>query len=168
MAECPYCGWDAPSVGAEIDHMNASHPEVIRERLERAGLLGADEAVYGFSVVDEHGQRIDPRLIRPATPQAMYPVHMTLDELRQTMVFIERQAVENAWDEFNYNPVVSILVRDAGPESMLSASWIEFSIGGDKYAIWRGTMAVYRVDQHGAVEDDPLIGPDERSDDSGR
>ena len=135
--------------------------------MQRAGLLSADEAVYGFSVIDEHGKRIDPRLIHPATPQAMYASHLTLNELRQTIVFIERQAVEAAWDELSYNPVVSILVRDAGPESMLPAAWIEFSIGDNKYAIWRTTMDLYRVGPDGAVEDDPIIRND-RSDDSGR
>jgi hypothetical protein len=36
--KCPYCDFEANDVQEEIDHMNAKHPEIIRERLEKAGM----------------------------------------------------------------------------------------------------------------------------------
>lgn len=48
-------------------------------------------------------------------------------------------------------PLREILPQPAGP-------WvcIDF-VDGSKFAIWKNTGAVYRVDEHGAVEDDPII-----------
>jgi hypothetical protein len=36
--KCPYCDFEAADTQEEIDHMNAEHPEIIHERLEKAGL----------------------------------------------------------------------------------------------------------------------------------
>jgi hypothetical protein len=50
MARCPYCTYETPEpdegsrdvqVWQEVSHMNAEHPDIIRERLESAGLLDA-------------------------------------------------------------------------------------------------------------------------------
>lgn len=38
MSDCPYCGAHADTVPEEIAHMEAQHPDVIRRRLEGAGL----------------------------------------------------------------------------------------------------------------------------------
>ena len=73
---------------------------------------------------------------------------------------IERLAADEAWDNFRFATDVSILVRDRGPESKIKAPWIEISVGGKQYAIWRNTMALYGVDEHGAVNDDPIFSND--------
>jgi hypothetical protein len=36
-SNCPYCGEEATDAWAEIAHMEAHHPEIIRERREKAG-----------------------------------------------------------------------------------------------------------------------------------
>jgi uncharacterized Zn finger protein (UPF0148 family) len=36
--KCPYCDFEAEDAHAEIAHMETRHPEIIRERLEKAGL----------------------------------------------------------------------------------------------------------------------------------
>lgn len=36
--KCPYCDYVAASVAHEIAHMETVHPEIIRERLEKAGM----------------------------------------------------------------------------------------------------------------------------------
>jgi hypothetical protein len=38
MQTCPYCGAQAENGWAEIAHMEAAHPEIIRQRLRAAGL----------------------------------------------------------------------------------------------------------------------------------
>jgi hypothetical protein len=43
MSRCPYCDAEAPDPLAEIAHMEAEHPEVIDERLERAGFVRVGE-----------------------------------------------------------------------------------------------------------------------------
>jgi hypothetical protein len=51
MAKCPYCEYETPEPDdgdagvrgwQEVSHMQAEHPEIIRERLEKSGLLDAD------------------------------------------------------------------------------------------------------------------------------
>ena len=50
MAKCPYCTYETPEpdsgdrgvqVWQEVSHMNAEHPDIIKERLEKYGLLDA-------------------------------------------------------------------------------------------------------------------------------
>ena len=50
MSKCPYCNYETPEpddgdpgfrAWQEVGHMNAEHPDIIKERLERAGLLDA-------------------------------------------------------------------------------------------------------------------------------
>lgn len=51
MAKCPYCEYETPEPDdgdagvrgwQEVAHMNVEHPEIIRERLAKYGLLDAD------------------------------------------------------------------------------------------------------------------------------
>ena len=39
---CPYCDHQAADARAEIAHMEAEHPEIIRARLEDAGFVHSD------------------------------------------------------------------------------------------------------------------------------
>lgn len=39
MNRCPYCGAEARTGWAEVKHMETEHPEIIAERLERAGFV---------------------------------------------------------------------------------------------------------------------------------
>jgi hypothetical protein len=50
MAKCPYCPYETPEPDdgdpgvrgwQEVGHMNAEHPDIIRQRLEKYGLLDA-------------------------------------------------------------------------------------------------------------------------------
>lgn len=134
---CPYCGEVVDSTREEIAHMSEVHPGIVSQRLVDAGIHPDEIADY----------RTGPDL----------PSFMTLSEMRVVNVLIERLAVEETWDNFQFNTEVSILVRDRGAESKLKAPWIEISVGGRQYAIWRATMALYEVDEHGAVKDDPIF-----------
>ena len=141
--------------------MNAAHPEVVRQRLEAAGLLEVDQSLYGFSVVDERGQRVDPRSIS-ASPeyQADYrtgpdlPSHLTMREFGILFIFVTRFAVGDGG--LGEDEQISILVRDRGPGSTLPAAWIEFSVGERSFAFWRKTMDLYEVGPDGAVGDEPI------------
>jgi hypothetical protein len=132
--ECPYCAFVAHSTSEEVAHMSTAHPEEVNRRLAQAGIP---------EVVD---YRQGPDL----------PSYLTLLEWRQVAIWIERYAVEQAWDLHQYNPQISILVRDRGEGSAMPAAWIEFSVGEQQFAIWRNTGDLYRVGQDGAVEDDPI------------
>jgi uncharacterized ferritin-like protein (DUF455 family) len=48
MARCPYCAYETPEPDdgdsfvrgwQEVAHMNLDHPDIIKERLEKAGIL---------------------------------------------------------------------------------------------------------------------------------
>lgn len=52
MSECPYCGATVATVADEVAHMNAEHPEVIVERLRKAGL---------HAEADDLQERLDAR-----------------------------------------------------------------------------------------------------------
>ena len=163
---CPYCGALAVDIADEINHMNAAHPDVVRDRLERAGLLSHDRSMYGFSVVDAAtGERIDPRDIKPPDDYVAdyrtgpdLPSFLTLGELQTLLVFVMKFAVEqHSPQEVDYNKLlVGIHVRDRGPGSTMPASWIEFSLGDKDYAFWRATMDLYEVGPDGAVAEDPI------------
>jgi hypothetical protein len=147
---CPHCGYVASSIADEVAHMEGEHRDVIAERLRVAGM-------EPYEVIDA---RSGPDL----------PSFMTLSEFRIVHVLIEWLAI-NRVDrsnppldyDFVGNPQVSILVRDRGRgvRPHVGASWIEISVDGKQYAIWRATMALYEVDEHGAVKDDPISSPDD-------
>ena len=165
---CPYCGALAVDIADEISHMNAAHPDVVRDRLERAGLLSHDRSMYGFSVVDAAtGERIDPRDIKPPDDYVAdyrtgpdLPSFLTLGELQLVLSFAFKFALEQSElpdvesGEIN-KTLVGIHVRDRGPGSTMPASWVEFSVGDKDYAFWRNTMDLYEV-HDGAVDEDPI------------
>lgn len=132
LKQCPYCGYGVESAQDEINHMNASHPEIIAERLRAAGI---DVAV---------DYRNGPDL----------PSIMTLTEFRQMMVFIEHYAAKFPSEDIE----IGVLVRDRGRnETRMMSPWIEFSVGKREFAMWRSTMALYEVDPvTGVVHDEPL------------
>ena len=39
MSDCPYCGQPAADVQEEVAHMQAAHPDIIRERLGAIGIV---------------------------------------------------------------------------------------------------------------------------------
>jgi len=41
--KCPYCDFLAVTIRAQVEHMDDKHPEIVHERLRRAGLLDWDE-----------------------------------------------------------------------------------------------------------------------------
>lgn len=151
---CPHCGYVASSVADEVAHMEDNHRDVIAERLRVAGM-------EPYEVIDvRHGPDL--------------PSFMTLSELRAVHVLVEWMAINQVNPElpeiasgydFVGNPEISILVRDRGivkdGDTGIMASWIEISVDGKQYAIWRATMALYEVDEHGAVKDDPITSPDD-------
>lgn len=58
-------------------------------------------------------------------------------------------------DEFSRGYLASSIPRDPGP-------WTIADLADDgkalRFAIWNETGNVYRVDEHGAADDDPIIG----------
>jgi hypothetical protein len=164
MSECPYCGAHAATPADEVAHMNAAHPDIVRERLERAGMLSHDRSMYGFSAIDTvTGERVDPRNIKPPEGYVAdyrvgpdLPSYLTIGELQMVLIFATRYALEATEDPSTVNKeLVAIHVRDRGPGSTMPASWVEFSVGDQEFAFWRATMDLYRV-INGAVEDDPI------------
>ena len=134
---CPYCGVIVASAYEEIAHMNNVHPGIVTQRLLDAGIHPDEVADY----------RQGPDL----------PSHMTLYEFRQLAVFIEWAAAQDGGTALDHRDV-SILVRDRGPErSLMKAQWIEFDVGGRKFAMWRYTLDLYEVGPDGAVGDDPIF-----------
>lgn len=94
------------------------------------------------------------------------PSHMTVAELRTLSRYVERLLphVTHGVDspaEARRNEELSILVRDRGGQSPIVASWIEFSLGGKEYGIWRATLHLYEADEHGAMSEDPIMTPDD-------
>jgi hypothetical protein len=134
VSSCPYCDHVAADANEEIAHMEQAHPEIIRERLEAAGLRDLDF-------------RDRPDL----------PSFLTLRELRLVHVFAERFAMEQEQDE---NAEVSIHVRDRGRGGVgMGSPWIEFGVAARSFAMWRMTSEVYEVGPDGAVGDEPIHAP---------
>jgi hypothetical protein len=81
------------------------------------------------------------------------PSHLTLGELRVLHHYVERM-VGGPIDE---GAEISILVRDRGQKGgAMMASWVEFSIAGRSFGIWRSTLALYEADEHGAMGEDEV------------
>jgi hypothetical protein len=48
--------------------------------------------------------------------------------------------------------------RGAGEFAALETPWVVIQfVGGDRYAIWKRTGAVYRIGPDGAVDEDPIL-----------
>jgi hypothetical protein len=134
VSSCPYCEHVAADAFEEISHMEQAHPEIIRERLEAAGIRELDF-------------RDRPDL----------PSYLTLRELRLVHVFAEKFALEQDQDE---NAEVSIHVRDRGRGAgWIVSPWIEFKVAERSFAMWRSTSEVYEVGPDGAVGDEPIHAP---------
>lgn len=72
---CPYCGAGAGNVGEEIAHMEAEHPDVIRRRLEDAGLEPPvlDAAQRSFEHRRAHSpEQIDNGALAAGAPLIFY------------------------------------------------------------------------------------------------
>jgi hypothetical protein len=52
MTACPYCGEDAPTLAAEVAHMNAKHPEIVAQRLRDAGFVWDEKRGWVDTLVD--------------------------------------------------------------------------------------------------------------------
>lgn len=132
--ECPYCGASVASVQEEIAHMNAQHPGIVSQRLVDAGIHPDEIADY----------RSGPDL----------PSILTLRELGLLLIFAERYAPENV-DSSAID--IGVLVRDRGRDGRgLKAPWVEFSVNGRQFALWRNTLDLYEVGPDGAIGDDPI------------
>lgn len=133
---CPYCGTTVATAHDEIAHMSSMHPGIVTQRLMDAGIHPDEVADY----------RQGPDL----------PSHMTLHEFRQVAVFVEWACAQDGGTALDHRDV-SILVRDRGPGSGVKAPWIEFAVGGRKFAMWRYTFNLYEIGPDGAVGDDPIF-----------
>jgi hypothetical protein len=79
-----------------------------------------------------------------------------IDELRFTVTPAELRAIAGALDVLDVQHGNAMLTaRDGSP-------WLEVDVAMThqlvRLALWRRTRAVYRVDEHGAVADDPIPG----------
>lgn len=85
------------------------------------------------------------------------PSHLTVGELRVVHHYIERLADRIFLAVIDEEAEVSIIVRDRGRDGRAAkALWIEFTVAGRPFAIWRETMALYEVGADGAMADDPI------------
>lgn len=113
--------------------MEQVHPEIVEARLREAGIRENDDYRQG------------PDL----------PSYLTLSELQLVLTFATRYSMDEHGFR-NEGALVGIHVRDRGMASKMPASWVEFSVGVRKFAIWRNTGDLYEVGPDGAVGDEPL------------
>jgi hypothetical protein len=112
--------------------MEQAHPEVVKHRLDKAGIR-------------QYDYRQGPDL----------PSYLTLPELQLVLTFATRYATDEH-GFINEDIRIGIHVRDRGLGSKMPASWVEFSVGVRKFAIWRHTGDLYEVGLDGSVGDEPL------------
>lgn len=100
MRHCPTCGFAAADVRDEIAHMRSAHPEIIRERLERAGIMEdelplADQLQSAVAECDElRRERDQLRAALAHSSEAEARWLAEIDRLRggsSTVSLIERQ-----------------------------------------------------------------------------
>jgi hypothetical protein len=81
-----------------------------------------------------------------------------LDKLLST--FASREVAFVASDAADQRFLIAAHADDRAGRSLpeLPSPWLCVSlVGGDQFAIWKATGAVYRVGPDGAVEDDPIL-----------
>jgi hypothetical protein len=73
---------------------------------------------------------------------------------------VEREQIERALaSKFSVNDVVKLTISVEKGSPWLSVDALIWMNGPHKLALWRYTGAVYELDKHGAVKDDPLLPP---------
>lgn len=158
MSTCPYCGVEVADVHGEVEHMNAAHPDIVAARLRDAGLE------------DPQARWVDPALT-PPIPKHLRPLDgpLGLGDLQIVLRTEELERLGRAIALVQDARTVRILHRDGSP-------WVEMDVitappdaepfppadvsryGHESFALWRYTLAVYRVGLDGAVEEDPIDG----------
>jgi hypothetical protein len=102
-----------------------------------------------------------PPRVRDFRDRPDLPSFLTWRELHAVHRYVERLVPELGLQEGD-DVELSIHVRDRGREhSAAIAPWVELSVGGQQFAMWRVTRWLYPVDADGAVADDPIMTPDD-------
>jgi hypothetical protein len=83
---------------------------------------------------------------------------ITIGELRLLHTLIEHVAIHDALADDDIVADAEVTIDVPGDE-FIRSPWILFTIADKPFAILRSTGALFTVDEHGAVSDDPIHQP---------